>query len=84
VRTGVNYLLQLLCDCQRLPVPTATDPFLLRWFEIGSLAHDALGLGDADRVERMKLAELALRGACSTSLLARLAKAESEPSSTEP
>ena len=34
-RTGLDYLLKALTDTWLLPLPTATDPFFLRWW-----AHD--------------------------------------------
>ena len=30
---GFNYLLKIMTDVWRLPLPTASDPFFLRWFE---------------------------------------------------
>ena len=31
-RTGLDYLLKALTDTWLLPLPTATDPFFLRWW----------------------------------------------------
>ena len=65
---GVDYLLRALLDVHRLPLPSASDPLLLRWFEsepkdapLGLLARPA-----PPRRARMAAAEAALLGLLST------------------
>ena len=66
VSVGLDYLLRVLLDFHRLPLPSATDPFLLRWFDDEarydarwSEAASSLAYGAARR-RRMEAAEAAL------------------------
>jgi len=72
VAAGLDYLLRALLDVHRLPLPSASDPLLLRWFEfeaesdeadapLGMLTHPA-----PLRRKRMAVAEAALVGLLST------------------
>ena len=63
-----------------MPLPTATDPFLLRWF-----SHDTASpmlperLFSPQMLARMAAAEQLLRGAVPLSVLTTLARAEKTP-----
>jgi len=68
VAGGLDYLLRALLDVHRIPLPSASDPLLLRWFEteepdapLGLLARPA-----PPRRVRMAAAEAALLGLLST------------------
>ena len=48
-RTGLDYLLKALTDTWLLPLPTATDPFFLRWWA-DDTTLSALATNGADQV----------------------------------
>ena len=56
---GLNYLLKMASDVWRLPLPTVTDPFALRWF-VGT-DFDATHACSPAEIERMMDAETAFR-----------------------
>lgn len=58
--SGLDYVLKALTDVWRLPVPTATDPFGLRWFR-GDPQLSAEATNGAEYVTRMMAAETALK-----------------------
>ncbi|KAL1510364.1 hypothetical protein AB1Y20_006675 [Prymnesium parvum] len=65
---GFNYLLKMMSDVCRLPLPTSSDPFFLRWFDDASTSTPgersvfaAEMTNSPDEVVRMKHAELALK-----------------------
>ena len=58
--SGLDYVLKAMTDVWRLPMPTATDPFGLRWFR-GDPQLSAEATNGAESVPRMMAAETALK-----------------------
>ena len=80
IRTGANYLLQLLIDYNRLPLPCASDPLLVRWFD--SEEHPHLipsALHDEEMMVRLLKAEHAIRSMLSPSQMRELYRMERSP-----
>ena len=80
IRTGVNYLLQVLIDFHRLPVPTASDPLCLRWFDEEDHPHFLARAVHCDEtIARMNRAELALRSMLPVSHMKALRRLQGSP-----
>ena len=75
-RTGLDYLLKALTDTWLLPLPTATDPFFLRWWA-DDTTLSALATNGADQVRRMMDAEGTIKRALSAEACKRLSALES-------
>ena len=56
---GLNYLLKMCTDVWRLPLPTMTDPFFLRWFQDSEYAAERTSA--MSEVQRMMEAETILK-----------------------
>ena len=56
---GLNYILKITSDVWRLPLPTMSDPFGLRWFQ--GTEYDAASMHHPTDVLRMMAAETSLR-----------------------
>ena len=56
---GINYILKMATDVWRLPVPSMSDPFTLRWF--GGTSYDANDHHAPAELNRMMAAEAALK-----------------------
>lgn len=80
IRTGCNYLLQMLVDFHRLPVPSASDPLMLRWFDEMDHPHFLPPvLHGQDVLDRMQAADLAIRSMLPLQQVRGLARMERSP-----